>query len=288
MPLRPYRALRERFVLAGEAAAAAAKQEAGVEAPPDTRAAAFFDLDNTLLRGASIFYLARGLYARKFFQTRDVARFAYQQVRFLIGAENAGHVDQARATALSFIAGRAVEELQEVSEEVFEQYMAGKIWPGTLELARLHLDQGQRVWLVTAAPVEVATIIAKRIGLTGALGTVAEHVNGHYTGRLVGDLLHGPAKAEAVRALAVREGLELERCAAYSDSANDIPMLSLVGKPCAVNPDRALRAHAREHGWRIRDYRGRRRNTTIGIAAGAGAAAGAAVGVLAARRHRRA
>jgi phosphoserine phosphatase len=113
-------------------------------------------------------------------------------------------------------------------------------------------------------------------------------VNGHYTGRLVGDLLHGPAKAEAVRALAVREGLELERCAAYSDSANDIPMLSLVGKPCAVNPDRALRAHAREHGWRIRDYRGRRRNTTIGIAAGAGAAAGAAVGVLAARRHRRA
>ena len=288
MPLRPYRALRERFVLAGEAAAAAAKQEAGVEAPPDTRAAAFFDLDNTLLRGASIFYLARGLYARKFFQTRDVARFAYQQVRFLIGAENAGHVDQARATALSFIAGRAVEELQEVGEEVFEQYMAGKIWPGTLELARQHRDQGQRVWLVTAAPVEVATIIAKRIGLTGALGTVAEHVNGHYTGRLVGDLLHGPAKAEAVRALAVREGLELERCAAYSDSANDIPMLSLVGKPCAVNPDRALRAHAREHGWRIRDYRGRRRNTTIGIAAGAGAAAGAAVGVLAARRHRQA
>ena len=287
MPLRPYRALRERFVLAGEAAAAAAKQEAGVEAPPDTRAAAFFDLDNTLLRGASIFYLARGLYARKFFQTRDVAGFAYQQVRFLLGAENAGHVDQARATALSFIAGRAVEELQEVGEEVFEQYMAGKIWPGTLELAHLHLEQGQRVWLVTATPVEVATIIAKRIGLTGALGTVAEHVNGHYTGRLVGDLLHGPAKAEAVRALAAREGLELERCAAYSDSANDIPMLSLVGKPCAVNPDRALRAQAREHGWRIHDYRGRRRNTTLGIAAGAGAATGSVVGVLAARRHHR-
>jgi HAD superfamily hydrolase (TIGR01490 family) len=286
MPLRPYRALRERFVLAGEAAAAAAKKEAGAEVPPDTRAAAFFDLDNTLLRGAAIFYLARGLYKRKFFETRDVLRFAYQQARFLVGAENAGHVDQARSTALSFIAGRAVEELQDVGEEVFEQYMAGKIWPGTLELARLHLDQGQRVWLVTAAPVEVATIIAKRIGLTGALGTVAEHVNGHYTGRLVGDLLHGPAKAEAVRALAVREGLELERCAAYSDSANDIPMLSLVGKPCAVNPDRALRAHAREHGWRIHDYRGRRRNTAIGIAAGAGAVTGATAGVLAARRHR--
>jgi HAD superfamily hydrolase (TIGR01490 family) len=287
MPFRPYRALRERFVVAGEAAAAAAKEEAGVQVPPDTRAAAFFDLDNTLLRGASIFYLARGLYARKFFQTADVARFAYQQVRFRLGAENAGHVDQARAAALSFIAGRSVEELQEIGEEVFEDHMAGKIWPGTLELARIHLDQGQRVWLVTAAPVEVATIIAKRIGLTGALGTVAEHRDGHYTGQLVGDLLHGSAKAEAVRALAVREGLELERCAAYSDSANDIPMLSMVGHPCAVNPDRALRVHAREHGWRIHDYRGRRRNTALGIAAGSGAAAGAAVGVLVARRHKR-
>ena len=287
MSFRPYRALRERFVVAGEAAAAAAKEEAGVQVPPDTRAAAFFDLDNTLLRGASIFYLARGLYARKFFQTADVARFAYQQVRFRLGAENAGHVDQARVAALSFIAGRSVEELQEIGEEVFEDHMAGKIWPGTLELARIHLDQGQRVWLVTAAPVEVATIIAKRIGLTGALGTVAEHRDGHYTGRLVGDLLHGPAKAEAVRALAVREGLELERCAAYSDSANDIPMLSMVGNPCAVNPDRPLRVHAREHGWRIHDYRGRRRNTALGIAAGSGAAAGAAVGVLVARRHKR-
>ncbi len=287
MPFRPYRALRERFVLAGEASAAAAEEEAGVDVPPDTRAAAFFDLDNTLLRGASIFYLARGLHARKFFQTRDVARFAYQQVRFRLGAEHAEHVDQARATALSFIAGRSVAELQEIGEEVFEEHMASKIWPGTLELARLHLDQGQRVWLVTAAPVEVATIIAKRIGLTGALGTVAEHVDGHYTGRLVGDLLHGTAKAEAVRALALREGLELERCAAYSDSANDIPMLSLVGQPCGVNPDRALRLHARERGWRIRDYRGRRRNTAIGIAAGVGAGTGTAVGVLLARRNKR-
>jgi HAD superfamily hydrolase (TIGR01490 family) len=288
MPFRPYRALRERFTLAGEAAAAAAEEEAGTrDVPPDTRAAAFFDLDNTLLRGASIFYLARGLYARKFFSTGDVARFAYQQVRFRLGAEHAGHVDQARTTALSFIAGQSVAELQEIGEEVFEEHMAAKIWPGTLELARLHLDQGQRVWLVTAAPVEVATIIAKRIGLTGALGTVAEQQDGHYTGRLVGDLLHGPAKAEAVRALAVREGLELERCAAYSDSANDIPMLSLVGHPCAVNPDSALRAHARGRGWRIRDYRGRRRNAAIGIAAGSGAAVGGVIGVLLARRHRR-
>lgn len=287
MPFRPYRNLRERFVQAGEAAAAAAELEAGVDVAPDTRAAAFFDLDNTVLRGASIFYLARGLYARKFFRTRDVLRFGYQQVRFRLGAEHAGHMDEARSAALTFIAERSVAELKDIGEEIFDEYIARKIWPGTLELAQLHLDQGQRVWLVTATPVEVATIIAKRIGLTGALGTVAEHADGFYTGRLVGDLLHGSAKAEAVRALAVREGLKLDRCAAYSDSANDIPMLSLVGHPCAINPDADLRAYARENGWRIQDYRGRRRNTAIGVAAGAGAVAGAVAGAWYAHRRRR-
>jgi HAD superfamily hydrolase (TIGR01490 family) len=277
---------RDRYERVGEAAAETAEATAGVDLPPDSRAAAFFDLDNTMLRGASLFYLARGLYERKFFRTGDIARFAYQQLRFAIGAEHAGHMDESRQAALSFIAGREVSELAKIGEEIFEERMASKIWPGTQAIARLHVDQGQRVWLVTAAPTEIATIIAKRLGLTGALGTVAEHRNGRYTGKLVGDLLHGEAKAAAVRALAAREELVLDRCAAYSDSANDIPMLSLVGHPCAVNPDRRLRAHARRHGWRIRDYRGRRRNTTLVIAAAAGAGAGAVLGVVAARKRR--
>src|SRR5699024_1978285 len=119
--------------------------------------------------------------------------------------------------------------------------MAHRIWPGTRALAQMHLDHGQRVWLVTAAPLEIATIISERLGLTGALGTVAEQVDGTYTGRLVGEMLRGPAKAEAILALAEREKLDLSRCAAYSDSSNDLPMLSLVGDPCAVNPDARLR-----------------------------------------------
>jgi len=286
MRFRPYRSLRDRLVLAGEAAAAAAEAEAGIELPPDSRAAAFFDLDNTVLQGASLFYLARGMYSRKFLRARDVARFGYQQLRFRLGAEDPEHVDGARSAALSFIVHRSVADLKQMGEEIFEETMADKIWPGTQAIARMHLDQGQRVWLVTAAPVEIATIIAKRLGLTGALGTVAEHADGIYTGRLVGDLLHGPAKAEAVRALAAREDLELEHCSAYSDSANDIPMLSLVGHPCAINPDAKLRAHAKERGWRIRDYRGRRRNTAIGVAAGAGAVGGALGGLALARRRR--
>jgi phosphoserine phosphatase len=96
----------------------------------------------------------------------------------------------------------------------------------------------------------------------------------------VGDLLHGPAKAEAIKALAAREGLALETCSAYSDSYNDLPMLSLVGDPCAINPDSKLRSHAREQGWRIRDYRTGRKAVRAGLLVGA--AAGAVSGTVAA------
>ena len=153
----------------------------------------------------------------------------------------------------------------QAGEEIYDELMADRIWSGTRALAQQHLDAGQRVWLVTATPVELAGIIAHRLGLTGALGTVAEIVDGVYTGRLVGELLHGPAKAEAVRALAEREGLDLRRCTAYSDSANDLPMLSLVGTAVAVNPDTELRAEARARGWEIRDFRTGRKAAKIGV-----------------------
>lgn len=285
------RRTRRSALVAGEASAAAAEVEASLAIPRDPTAAAFFDVDNTVMRGASIYHLARGLAKRHFFSAADLRRFAWQQVRFQVGGvENPDHMASAREAALSFVAGHPVKEVVALGEEIFEEVMGRKIWPGTHALARLHLDAGQRVWLVTATPVELATIIAKRLGLTGALGTVSEVHDGAYTGRLVGEVLHGPAKAEAVRALALREGLDLSRCSAYSDSANDIPMLSLVGDPCAINPDAKLRRHAKEHGWRVRDYRRGRKAAKIGLptAASLGAlAGGVAAGVALRRRSRR-
>jgi HAD superfamily hydrolase (TIGR01490 family) len=276
-------------VAAGRASAAAAEVETALQVPADPHAAAFFDVDNTVMQGASIFHLARGLYQRDFFTARDIGRFAWQQAKFrVVGREHLDDVHEARETALSFAAGHTVAELTVIGEEVFDEVMATKVWPGTRALAQMHLDAGQRVWLVTATPVEVATVIAKRLGLTGALGTVAETEDGVYTGRLVGEILHGDAKAEAVTALAEREGLDLATCSAYSDSANDIPLLSLVGHPCAINPDAALRAHAREHGWRVRDYRTGRKAVKIGVptAAAVGALAGAMAAAGARRRSR--
>ena len=279
--------LRRRSVLAGEAAAAAAEVESALATPPDPTAAAFFDVDNTIMQGASIFHLAKGLHRRKFFTTREILGAAWKQAYFrVVGVEDPEHVAEARSSALNFIKGHRVEELEALGEEIFEEAMAHRIWPGTRALSQLHLDQGQRVWLVTAAPIEIATIIARRLGLTGALGTVSEHEDGVYTGRLVGDLLHGPAKAEAIRALADREGLDLSRCSAYSDSYNDLPMLSLVGDPVVINPDHRLREHARANGWRIRDYRTGRKAARAGLvaAAVAGAVSGSVAAGVAIRR----
>ncbi|WP_437057801.1 HAD family hydrolase [Streptomyces sp. enrichment culture] len=306
------RSATARSVLAGEASAEAARKSAQAEqaeqsaqdaaagtdegAEPefpvhgDERAAAFFDLDNTVMQGAAIFHFGRGLYKRKFFETRDLARFAWQQAWFrLAGFEDPEHMQDARDSALSIVKGHRVSELKSIGEEIYDEYMAERIWPGTRALAQAHLDAGQRVWLVTAAPVEIAQVIARRLGLTGALGTVAESVGGVYTGKLVGEPLHGPAKAEAVRALAIAESLDLSRCAAYSDSHNDIPMLSLVGHPYAINPDSKLRKHARQLEWRLRDYRTGRKAAKVGIpaAAGVGAVAGGTAAAIALHRRRR-
>ncbi len=279
---------KSQAALAGAASAAVAE----VEHPPPANnpaAAAFFDVDNTLMRGASIYHFARGLAARKMFGPRDLVKLAWGQLSFRVrGAENSDHIDAARQAALAFVAGHRVADIVALGEEIYDDTMAERVWEGSRELTRRHLAAGQRVWLVTATPVELANIIARRLGLTGALGTVAESVQGVYTGRLVGGLLHGEAKAAAIRALAVREGLDLARCTAYSDSANDVPMLSLVGHPNVVNPDADLRDQARRNGWPVHDFRSGRRATMIAlpVAAGAGAVAGGLAAGIALHRRR--
>jgi HAD superfamily hydrolase (TIGR01490 family) len=274
------------------AAGAAAAAAAAVDQPeivPDPRAGAFFDVDNTLMRGASIYYFARGLAARKMFGARDMLKMVIGQLLFRVrGAENADHIDAAREAALAFVAGQKVSDIIALGEEIYDDTMASRVWEGSRELTQAHLDAGQRVWLVTATPVELADILARRLGLTGALGTVAETEDGVYTGHLVGGLLHGAAKAAAVLALAEREHLDLAQCSAYSDSVNDLPMLELVGHPHAVNPDTELRALARKRGWPIYDFRKGRKATmaALPVAAGAGVIVGGVAAGIAFRRHR--
>ncbi len=280
---------RSTAIEAGLASAAVAEVEAALEVPLDPKVAGFFDVDNTMMQGASIYHFARGLAARDFFTWRDLAAFAWKQVAFrLRGVEDLAHMEEAKEAALGFVAGHSVNEVVGLGEEIYDESMADRIWSGTRALAQLHLDAGQRVWLVTAAPAELASLVARRLGLTGALGTVSEIKDGIYTGKLVGEPLHGPAKAEAILALADKEGLDLSLCSAYSDSANDLPMLSTVGHPVAVNPDATLKRIAKENGWEIRDFRTGRKAARVGVpaAGAAGAVVGGVVVGMSMRRRR--
>lgn len=286
-PVDPGLDVLASYRLAGRASAQAGHEQAASHEPAAT--AAFFDVDNTIMRGASIYHFARGMARRKYFTIGQVASFAYKQLKFVTsGSEDLEDIASITAGALSFVEGRDVAELTALGEEIFDE-ITDRLIPGTLALAQQHLDAGHEVWLVTATPVEVASILARRLGLTGALGTVSEIVDGKYSGRLVGKPLHGLAKAEAVRALAEREHLDLAQCWAYSDSANDIPMLSAVGNPVAVNADPTLRAHARENGWRTRDFTRReaiKRMALPTLAGAGGVAAGMLVGYVAGRGAR--
>lgn len=274
-------------LLLAEDAGGPADQAPAPPITPDLTAAAFFDVDNTMVQGASIIHFARGLAARKYIAVSDMAQFGWQQIKFRVtGKENSEDVASGKEKALSFIAGRETEEFSLLGEDIYDEVIADKVWAGTMALAQAHLDAGQQVWLVTATPLILAQVIAKRLGLTGALGTVVESEDGKFTGRLVGDILHGLGKAHAVRALAVREGFDLKRCTAYSDSHNDVPMLTAVGTAVAVNPDADLREVARNRGWEIHDFRTGRKAAKIGVptALALGAVGGAAAAVLSRRQ----
>ncbi|WP_115685381.1 HAD family hydrolase [Corynebacterium senegalense] len=253
--------------------------------PQDAQAAAFFDIDNTLIQGSSLVLLAAGLARHRFITLRELLPGLIKQVRFrLSGTENHDDIASGREQALGLVKGKSVAELKELCAEIVEQHMLSKAYQPTIELASMHIAAGQQVWLVSATPVQIGQALAQRLGFTGALGTVAEEEDGRFTGRLVGDILHGPGKKHAVAALAAVQQLDLAQCTAYSDSVNDIPMLSMVGTPVAINPDRSLRAHAERAGWEIREYRSvRRLARSWALPLGAALAVGAAL-VLRRRR----
>lgn len=212
---------------------------------------AFFDVDNTLMRGASIYHVGRGAYSRGYLKLRDILRFAWQQARFIAVGENRKHLELVRERALGLARGHSAAEVKELAEAIFDKAIEKRLWPETVGLTQEHLRKGHEVWLITATPIDIAAVIAERLGLTGAIGTMLETVDGCFTGRLVGQVLHGERKAAAAEELTSRLGADLRDCWAYSDSENDIPLLELAGNRVVVNPDASLMRHAKLQGWSI-------------------------------------
>lgn len=219
--------------------------------------AAFFDLDNTLLRGASSFLFAKAAFERKFVNRRELYRFAWQQFKFIWRGESAKMLAHIEDRALSLVVGQKAKALEALVGITWNEYVKAKMWPETVRIAQEHIAAGREVWIITAAPVQMAQYIAKELGLTGALGTVLEVKNGILTGEFEGRPLHGEAKAVAIKKLAKERGISLRRSYAYSDSHNDLYMLTRVGHAVAVNPDKILAHYAKAAHWNILDFKKR-------------------------------
>jgi HAD superfamily hydrolase (TIGR01490 family) len=254
-------------------------------------AAAFFDLDRTLMQGSSAFQFGRAAYRAGLMGRRQLAADAWANVRFRLRGATDEDTHALRDRISKSLEGTRVRDLERLGADVLAGILP-RLYPQMLAIAHEHQDAGRRAYIVTAASKELADMLAGVLAFDGAIGSqFSEAVDGVYTGRPIGLFIYRSGKARAIEELAEREGLDLAASYAYSDSESDLPMLQVVGHPVAVNPDRELARVAREQGWGVLrfDRLGRRLKTTAALAGAAAAAGG--IGTVAvigrARRARR-
>jgi HAD superfamily hydrolase (TIGR01490 family) len=221
------------------------------------RAAAFFDLDRTLLRRSSALALAGPFRRRGLISRRQLVKAALWQLLF--AARGASHeaVRRAAEDGLVILRGMRPEEMRDLVAGALEELLRPLVYAEPLSLVERHRAHGEPAYVVSATLAEVVETIAADLGFDGALGTICEvGADGTYTGRAI-RALHADAKADAVRELAQTEGFDLDASWAYSDSHTDLPFLEAVGHPMVVNPDRRLRRIAAERGWPVLRFRER-------------------------------
>jgi HAD superfamily hydrolase (TIGR01490 family) len=252
-------------------------------------AAAFFDLDRTLMQGSSAFQFGRAAFRAGLLSRRQLLADAWANIKFRLRGSSDENTHALRNRISASLEGTRVLDLERLGPNVLAGVLP-RIYPQVLKLAHDHQDAGRKVYITTAASQELAGILAQVLVFDGGIGSeFSEAVDGVYTGRPVGLFIYGEGKARAIEELARQEGFDLAHCYAYSDSASDLPMLRLVGHPVAVNPDRELLKAAREEGWEVLrfDRLGRHLKAAIAVLTAA-AAGGAGSAALAARRSGRA
>jgi HAD superfamily hydrolase (TIGR01490 family) len=249
--------------------------------------AAFFDLDRTLISGASAFPFGVEAWRQGLATNTDIMQWAAAAISFKLLGDKGDASDNVRGDFLTRIAGASVYALDQVGAAVLPKLVA-RVRPESRRLIKMHTEANRDTWIVSAAPHEIVEPLARSLSMTGAIGTKGKVVAGHYTGELDGPFVYGGGKVEAIEKMAADHGYDLERSYAYSDSISDLPMMEAVGHPVAVNPDSELDAISHERGWPVVIFA---RKTKRAIAAGALSTVGAA-GVIAAyalgRRHGRA
>ncbi len=216
-------------------------------------AAAFFDLDRTLIRRSSVLALAGTFREQGLISRVELLKSACLQLRFAARGVSAERVRSAAEDGMRILDGFPVERLQHVVAGAMETVLRPLVYAEPLRLVQQHRERGERVYIVSATLQEIVQDVADDLGFDGAIGSTCEIVDGIYTGRSV-RAAHGEGKAQAVRELAAAEGIDLAESTAYSDSHTDVPFLEAVGHPVAVNPDKALRREARERGWPVLEF----------------------------------
>jgi HAD superfamily hydrolase (TIGR01490 family) len=245
-------------------------------------AAAFFDLDRTLIAGSSAFQFGRAAYKAGFLTRGQLARDAWENVLFRLKGSTDERTDKLKARIGQTLAGVRVRDMQRLAPQVLAGVLP-RLYPQMLEIAYRHQDEGRPIFICTAASQEMADLMALVLTFDGAVGSASEIVDGQYTGREGGPFTYREGKAQAIRELAEREGIDLAGSFAYTDSESDLPMLRLVGHPVAVNPDADLARVAAQEGWEVM----RLDRLTWRLRLGAAALATAAVGGAAASRGTR-
>src|SRR5207248_5983971 len=254
---------------AGESAVLAPLPAAGLSANGRARAAAFFDLDKTLMAGSSGIFFARASYETGMISRGRLARDLWENLRFRLRGSTDSRADDVRKRVGKMIAGVRVRDLARLSPRVLAGVLP-RLYPEMLARAYAHQDAGVPAYILTAASQEMADLLAHVLAFDGGLGSRSEIVDGRYTGRPDGPFNYREGKALAMREIAERDGISLEASYAYSDSESDLPMLRAVGHAVVVNPDTALRRIAADEGWEVveLDRLGRRLKLIAAVGAG--------------------
>jgi HAD superfamily hydrolase (TIGR01490 family) len=214
-------------------------------------AAAFFDLDRTLISGASAFPFGVEAWRQGLATSSEITKWTIAALTYLIaGDKDDGSTTDVRTEFLARIEGASVADMDLIGQAVLPKLVA-RVRPESRKLITMHHEAGRDTWIVSASPHAIVEPLAASLGMTGAIGTKGEILDGHFTGRLDGPFVYGSGKASAIEKLGSDRGYDLDRSYAYSDSVSDLPMMELVGHPVAVNPDSALDTIAHERGWPI-------------------------------------
>jgi HAD superfamily hydrolase (TIGR01490 family) len=228
----------------------ASPQETGDRVP---RAAAFFDLDKTVIAKSSTLAFSRPFFRNGLINRRAVLKGAYAQFVFAASGADADQVDRIRANLTALCTGWDVQQVRAIVDETLHDIVDPLVYAEAAELVAEHRAEGRDVIVVSASGAEIVTPISAMIGATHSIGTRMVEANGKYTGE-IDFYCYGENKADAMKELAAEHGYDLAASHAYSDSITDLPMLEAVGHPTVVNPDRGLRALALERGWPVLEF----------------------------------